>query len=225
MQELNEGNVFNMETTASAGRDSSKEGLRVFKSELKSQLMDYFKRNKVQNADEIIKKTFGELLEDIEIGDFEVSDGGIFPAIEVGNQTGAEAVVVTNPKGRAFKSPEGSLGMGFAVSPTLLPELQKFVSRYQSPMQNQSKEGIKYELERMAETDEPEELTNITWQKMNSAVSNYISQQLKQKLQQFGAYLPDKSYETGNNTSGGEHYDPYNRNFYRIGKQKISNNK
>lgn len=220
MQELNEGNVFNMETTASAGRDSSGEGLTAFKSELKSQLMDYFKRNKVQNAEEIIQKTFGKLLEDIEIGDFEVSDGGIFPALDLVNKTGAQVVVVTNPKGKAFKSPEGSLGMGFAVSPTLLPELQKFVNFYQSPPEKQSKESIKYELERMAETDEPEEMTNITWQKMNDSISNYISQQLKQQLQKFNLYLPDESYEAGNVTSGGQHYDPYNRNFYRPGRLK-----
>jgi len=225
MQELNEGNVYNMEDAIGAHLSPEKLGLKNFKKELKSQLFDYFKRNNVQNSEEIIKKTFGDIFESSNTGEISgVSDDGPSKDLFVGdNKTGAGVVVVTNPKGNAFKTPEGSLGMGFALPTTIIPNLQQFVNMYHG-MGNDEFESEKFEQERKSNEQNPEEDTGLTWQKTNGAVANYVSQNLKQTLQKFGAYLSDEQYQQNSNSPVNTyHYDPYSRQVYRLGKFRGEN--
>jgi hypothetical protein len=230
MQELSEGNVYNVQDVFGANLNASALGLKKFNSEVKSQLFDYMKRNNIQNPEEVIKKTFGDILEDVDIGDFEsIGDSGaIGQIIDPNNQTGAGAVIVTNPKGAAYKEPTSGFGMGFALSPTLVPNIQQFIKQY-GGNNIQNAESQKYELERSeAEAEigeDPQELQNMTWQKINTSVANYVSQNLKDTLQKFHVYLPDEMYQTQQTTAPTNtyHYDPYSRQVYRVGKFKIEN--
>lgn len=227
MQELSEGNVYNVQDVFGANLNASALGLKKFNSEMKSQLFDYLKRNNIQNPEEVIKKTFGDILEDVDIGDFEnIGDAGaIGQIIDPTNQTGAGAVIVTNPKGNAYKEPGSGFGMGFALNPSLVPNIQQFVKQYGGD-KIQNAESKKYELERSeaeeAEGENPQELQNVTWQKINTSVANYVSQNLKDTLQKFHLYLPDEMYQTqqSSNSTNTYHYDPYSRQVYRIGKFK-----
>jgi hypothetical protein len=113
--------------------------------------------------------------------------------------------------------------MGFALPTTIIPNLQQFVNFYHG-MGNDEAESAKYELERKANEENPEEDTGLTWQKANGAVSNYVSQSLKQTLQRFGALLPDDQYQQNQNSPPNTyHYDPYSRQVYRLGKFKGEN--
>lgn len=224
MQEINEGNIYNVEDVMGAHLSPEKLGLKNFKSQLKSQLFDYLKRNNIQNSEEVIKKTFGDLLETKVDTGGKVTDGTLIPSFDsLTNPTGAGVVIVTNPKGEGFKAPEASLGMGFALPTTIIPNLQQFVNFYHG-MGNDEAESAKYELERKANEENPEEDTGLTWQKANGAVSNYVSQSLKQTLQRFGALLPDDQYQQNQNSPPNTyHYDPYSRQVYRLGKFKGEN--
>jgi hypothetical protein len=62
-KKINEGNVYNVETTFGASQDASKDGLASWKQEMRKQLMDYLSRSKVQNIDAVIKATFGNILD------------------------------------------------------------------------------------------------------------------------------------------------------------------
>lgn len=230
MQELSEGNVYNVQDVFGANLNASALGLKKFNSEVKSQLLDYLNRNNIQNPEEVIKKTFGDILENVDIGDFELigDGGGLGQIIDPNNQTGAGAVVVTNPKGAAYKEPTSGFGMGFALNPTLVPNIQQFIKQY-GGNNIQNAESQKYELERSeAEAEigeDPQELQNMTWQKINTSVANYVSQNLKDTLQKFHLYLPDEMYQTQQTTAPTNtyHYDPYSRQVYRVGKFKIEN--
>jgi len=230
MQELSEGNVYNVQDVFGANLNASALGLKKFNSEVKSQLFDYLNRNNIQNPEEVIKKTFGDILEDVDIGDFELigDAGAIGQIIDPNNQTGAGAVVVANPKGAAYKEPASGFGMGFALNPTLVPNIQQFIKQY-GGNNIQNAESQKYELERSeAEAEigeDPQELQNMTWQKINTSVANYVSQNLKDTLQKFHLYLPDEMYQTQQTTAPTNtyHYDPYSRQVYRVGKFKIEN--
>lgn len=225
MQELSEGNVYDVQDVFGAHLNPKAMGLKNFKSELKSQLFDYLKRNNIQNTEEVIKKTFGDILEDVDIGDFEsIGDSGAIGQIVIpGNQTGAGEVVVTNPKGQAYKEPASGFGMGMALNPALVPNIQQFIKQFGGD-NIQNAESNKYELERdVAEIkvgENPEELQNMTWQKINTAVANYVTQNLKSVLQKYHLQLPDEMYQ---NTSPPNpavtspyQYDQYSRNVYRI---------
>jgi hypothetical protein len=229
MQEINEGNVYNVEDAMGYYLSPKKLGLKNFKSQLKSQLMDYFKRNKIENQEEIIKRTFGNMLESFGVGEIsplETGDLGGSSALgswlPSNNKTGAGITVVTNPRGPAFQKPEASLGMGFALPSNIIPNLQQFVSDFKT---FSGIEGEKYKTERKAFEQNPEEDTDMTWQSTNSAVSNYVSQNLKKTLQKFGALLPDEQYvQDPNAPAQTYHYDPYSRSVYRVGKFKIQQN-
>lgn len=225
MQELNEGNVYNVEGVFGTNLSPKQLGLKNFKTQMRSQLFDYLKRNKIQNPEEVIKKTFGDILEEIDHVGVESIDLGSGVVSGIGsyiqdpsNKTGAGVVIVTNPKGNAYNKPESSLGMGFALPTSILQNLQNFVNTYHG-MENDERESEKFEKEREQETGEED--THITWQKMNGAVANYLSQNLKGTLQQYGAYLPDEQYQQNSNSpTNTYHYDPYSRQVYRIGKFK-----
>jgi hypothetical protein len=60
---INEGNVYNVETTFGASQNASKSGLSSWKKEVRRQLMDYLARSKVKNIDAVIKATFGDTLD------------------------------------------------------------------------------------------------------------------------------------------------------------------
>jgi hypothetical protein len=224
MQELNEGNIYNMEDVFGANLNASSMGIKKFDKEIKSQLFDYLKRNNVQNPEEVIKKTFGDLVEfvnaeiDTEMVNLGVGDA-IGTQLDPANKTGAGSVVVTNPKGQSSKGPQNSLGMGFQLPVNILQNLQQFVSTYHG-LENDEGESAKFEKERQ-ENNPNEQDTLITWQKMNGAVSNYLNQNLKATLQKYGAYLPDEYYQqTGSAPPNTYHYDPFSRQVYRIGKFK-----
>lgn len=223
MQELNEGNVFDIQDVFGANLNASKMGIAKQKSAIKSQLFDYLKRNKVQNPEQVIKQTFGELMEKTG-GGIGVGDGGFGPPENVGdtmpfldpsNKTGAGVVVVTNKKGPAYTSPSSGFGMGFALDPSLLPNVNQFVGLH-ADRGGQGAVSDAFEEERVADTDTPEELEHITWQKMNNAVANYVYKNLKQTLQQYHAYLPDEMYhnQSGIPAINSHHYDPYSRQVY-----------
>lgn len=221
MQEINEGNVYDVQNIFGARLNSSALGIKNFKTEMKSQLFDYLKRNKVQNPEQVVKQTFGELLEravDVSTGG-NVNAGDLLPSLPDSNKTGAGIVVVTNPTGDAFNSPTSGFGMGFELHPTLVPSVQQFVDMY-ADKENGNIESDKYQEQRAQNQKTPENLQNVTWQKMNNSVANYVSQRLKDTLQKFHAYLPDEHYQNQGSYSASNayHYDPYSRQVYRINK-------
>lgn len=224
MQELNEGNVFDIQDVFGANLNASKMGIAKQKSTVKSQLFDYLKRNKVQNPEQVIKQTFGDLIEKFGggVGVGEASGaaagenvGDILPFLDSKNKTGAGVVVVTNPAGEAYTSPVSGFGMGFALDPDLLPDVNDFINQHANSS-GQGAVGDKFEQQRMEETDTPEELHHVTWQNMNKAVANYVYKNLKQTLQNYHAYLPDEMYQnrTGSPAVDSHHYDPYSRQVY-----------
>jgi len=224
MQELNEGNVFDIQNVFGANLNASKMGIKKQNTAVKSQLFDYLKRNKVQNPEQVIKQTFGDLIEKFgggmgvgEAGGAVAGEnvGDAMPFLSPSNKTGAGVVVVTNPAGPAYRSPASGFGMGFALDPMLVPNVSQFVN-FHADKGDQGVVSDTFEQERLEDTDTPEELSNITWQKMNNAVANYVSQQLKQTLQKYHAYLPDEMYQnqSGIPAINSHHYDPYSRQIY-----------
>ena len=59
---VNEGNVYNVETTFGANT-SSKDGLANWKLEVRKQLMQYLSRANVPNIESVIKATIGDILD------------------------------------------------------------------------------------------------------------------------------------------------------------------
>lgn len=227
MQELNEGNVFDIQDVFGANLNASKMGIAKQKNAVKSQLFDYLKRNKIENPEQVIKQTFGELLEKAG-GGVGVGEGGfgtpenvgdVIPFLDSSNKTGAGVVVVTNKAGAAYTSPSSGFGMGFALDPSLLPNVNQFVDQH-ADKGSHGDVSDTFQQERMEETDTPEELDKITWQKMNNAVANYVYKNLKQTLQQYHSYLPDEMYQNQSGTPAinSYHYDPYSRQVYKINK-------
>jgi len=223
MQELNEGNVFDIQDVFGAKLNASQMGIKKQKNAVKSQLFDYLKRNKVQNSEQVIKQTFGDLIERAG-GGMGVGEGGFGPPENVGdampfldssNKTGAGVVVVTNINGPAYTKPSSGFGMGFALDPMLVPNVSQFVN-FHADKGDQGAVSDTFEQERLEDTDTPEELSHITWQKMNNAVANYVYKNLKQTLQQYHAYLPDEMYQnqSGIPAINSHHYDPYSRQIY-----------
>jgi hypothetical protein len=62
-KKINEGNVYNMETTFGASQDASKDGLASWKQEMRKQLMQYLSRSNVSNIEAVIKATIGDVLD------------------------------------------------------------------------------------------------------------------------------------------------------------------
>ena len=62
-KKINEGNVYNMETTFGASQDASKDGLASWKLEMRKQLMQYLSRSNVPNIEAVIKATIGDVLD------------------------------------------------------------------------------------------------------------------------------------------------------------------
>ena len=62
-KDINEGNLYNMETTFGSNDNSSKDGLAAWKNETRRQVMEYLKRSNVHNIDAVIKATFGNILD------------------------------------------------------------------------------------------------------------------------------------------------------------------
>lgn len=62
-KDINEGNIYNMETTFGSNDNSSKDGLASWKKETRRQVMEYLKRSNVHNIDAVIKATFGNILD------------------------------------------------------------------------------------------------------------------------------------------------------------------
>jgi hypothetical protein len=224
MQELNEENIFDIQDVFGANLNASKMGIKKQKNAVKSQLFDYLKRNKVQNPEQVIKQTSGELIEKFgggvgvgEAGGAVAGEvvGDIMPFLDSSNKTGAKVVVVANPAGSAYTSPSSGFGMGFALDPKLVPNVSQFVN-FHADKGNKGSVSNSFEQERLEDTDTPEELSHITWQKMNNAVANYVSKQLKQTLQKYHAYLPDEMYHNRSGTPAidSHHYDPYSRQVY-----------
>lgn len=62
-KKINEGNVYNVETTFGSSQDASKDGLASWKQEMRKQLMQYLSRSKVPNIEAVIKATIGDMLD------------------------------------------------------------------------------------------------------------------------------------------------------------------
>lgn len=60
---INEGNVYNVETTFGASQNASKDGLASWKKEVRKQLMNHLSRSKIKNIDAVIKATFVDILD------------------------------------------------------------------------------------------------------------------------------------------------------------------
>jgi len=61
-KKINEGNVYNVETTFGKP-NSSKDGLANWKLEVRKQLMQYLSRANVPNIESVIKATIGDILD------------------------------------------------------------------------------------------------------------------------------------------------------------------
>jgi hypothetical protein len=143
MQEMNEGNVYNVQDVFGAKLNSSALGIKKVNKEIKSQLFDSFKRNKTKNKKEIVQKTFNDILEandpppppSLDPGKGVETVGNIFPTLSANNQTGAGVVVVTNPTGTSTNRP--GFGMGFELAPTW-PDLDFYLYILINQHMNQS---------------------------------------------------------------------------------------
>jgi hypothetical protein len=221
MQEMNEGNVYNIEDVFGSKLNSSALGIKKVNKEIKSQLFDSFKRNKTKNKKEIVKKTFDDIVEAnappvLAPGKGVESVGSIFPQFNTAtNPTGAEAVIVTNAPGTSVNT--ASFGMGFEVAPNLTNSVQQFVNQYADKTDNSSVSR--------AYTDKIKEKFNlapeskvVTWQTMNNAVANHLNQNLKQLLQKYNLYVSDEQSGRAapNVPTETYHYDQYSRQVYKI---------
>ena len=60
---VNEGNVYNIETQIKGQKNPSQTGLEGWKNEVRKQLLEKLKGQNIQNIDQIIKSVFGDVLE------------------------------------------------------------------------------------------------------------------------------------------------------------------
>ena len=223
MQEMNEGNVYNVQDVFSSKLNSSALGIKKVNKEIKSQLFDSFKRNKTKNKKEIVQQTFDDIFEAnaplqpvLDPGkNNSVGTGNVFPQFGSDNQTGAGAVVVTNPDGTSTNN--ASFGMGFALAPTLTASVQQFVNQYADKYDN-SAVSRDYEAKQQAKFNLPPEDKIVTWQTMNNAVANHLNQNLKTLLQKYNLYVSDEvsGRSAPNVPTETYHYDQYSRQVYKI---------
>ncbi len=211
MQETNEGNVYNMQNIFSSNLNSYALGIKKVNKGIKSQLFDSLKRNKTSN--DIFEAAASPVLVPLKGSE---GTGNIFPFFDTAtNQTGGEAVIVTNAAGKSVNT--ASFGMGFEVAPNLTASVQQFVNQYADKTDNSSVSR--------AYTDKVKEKFNlapeskvVTWQTMNNAVANHLQQNLKQMLQKYNLYVPDEQSGRAAPTVPTEtyHYDQYSRQVYKI---------
>jgi hypothetical protein len=220
MQEMNEGNVYNMQDVFGAKLNSSALGIKKVNKEIKSQLFDSFKRNKTKNKKEIVQKTFDDILEaneqpQLDPGKGQESVGNVFPPLTGDNQTGAGVVVVTNPAGTSTNRP--GFGMGFELAPTLTASVQQFVNQYADKYDN-SAVSRDYQAKEQAKFNLPPEEKIVTWQTMNNAVANHLNQNLKALLQKYNLYVSDEvsGRAAPNVPTETYHYDQFSRQVYKI---------
>ena len=211
MQEMNEGNVYNVQDVFSSKLNSSALGIKKVNKGIKSQLFDSFKRNKIAKG--IFEAAAPPVLAPVKGVE---SISSVFPSFDTAtNPTGAEAVIVTNTPGTSVNT--ASFGMGFEVAPNLTASVQQFVNQYADKTDNSSVSR--------AYTDKVKEKFNlapeskvVTWQTMNNAVANHLNQNLKQMLQKYNLYVPDEQSGRVAPTVPTEtyHYDQYSRQVYKI---------
>lgn len=224
MQEMNEGNVYNMQDVFGAKLNSSALGIKKVNKEIKSQLFDSFKRNKTKNKKEVVQKTFYDILEandpvpppSLDPGKGQEGVGNVFPQFNTGtNQTGAGAVVVTNPAGTS--TDRAGFGMGFELAPTLTASVQQFVNQYADKYDN-SAVSRDYQAKEQAKFNLPPEDKIVTWQTMNNAVANHLNQNLKALLQKYNLYVSDEvsGRAAPNVPTETYHYDQFSRQVYKI---------
>jgi hypothetical protein len=220
MQEMNEGNVYNMQDVFGAKLNSSALGIKKVNKEIKSQLFDSFKRNKTKNKKEIVKKTFNDILEanqqpQLDPKGGQEGVGNVFPPLTGDNQTGAGVVVVTNPAGTS--TDRASFGMGFELAPTLTASVQQFVNQYADKYDN-SAVSRDYQAKEQAKFNLPPEDKIVTWQTMNNAVANHLNQNLKALLQKYNLYVSDdvSGRVAPNVPTETYHYDQFSRQVYKI---------
>jgi hypothetical protein len=220
MQEMNEGNVYNMQDVFGSKLNSSALGIKKVNKEIKSQLFDSFKRNKINNKKEIVKKTFTNIFEAdappvLAPGKGQEAVGNVFPPLTADNKTGAGVVVVTNPAGTS--TDRASFGMGFELAPTLTASVQQFVNQYADKYDN-SAVSRDYQAKEQAKFNLPPEDKIVTWQTMNNAVANHLNQNLKQLLQKYNLYVSDEQSGRAapNVPTETYHYDQYSRQVYKI---------
>ena len=223
MQEMNEGNVYNVQDVFGAKLNSSALGIKKVNKGIKSQLFDSFKRNKTKNKKEVVQKTFDDILEandpvpppSLDPGKGSESVGNIFPALSADNQTGAGVVVVTNPAGTSINT--ASFGMGFELAPTLTASVQQFVNQYADKTDN-SAVSRNYTDKVKEKFNLPPEDKIVTWQTMNNAVANHLNQNLKALLQKYNLYVSDEvsGRAAPNVPTETYHYDQFSRQVYKI---------
>ena len=63
MTKINEGNLYNVEDEFSKKAQPSTDGLAAWKKEMRKQLGEYLKRQKIPYASEAIRRTFGDMLD------------------------------------------------------------------------------------------------------------------------------------------------------------------
>ena len=211
MQEMNEGNVYNVQDVFSSKLNSSALCIKKVNKGIKSQLFDSFKRNKIAKgifeaaAPPVIAPAKGQ--EGI---------GNIFPAFDTAtNQTGAEAVIVANTPGTSVNT--ASFGMGFEVAPNLTASVQQFVNQYADKTDNSSVSRAYSDKVKEKFNLAPESKV-VTWQTMNNAVANHLQQNLKAMLQKYNLYVSDEvsGREAPTVPTETYHYDQYSRQVYKI---------
>lgn len=223
MQEMNEGNVYNVQDVFSSKLNSSALGIKKVNKGIKSQLFDSFKRNKTKNKKEIVQQTFDDIFEAnapqqpvLDPGrNNSVGTGNVFPQFGSDNQTGAGAVTVTNPAGTSTNN--ASFGMGFELAPTLTASVQQFVNQYADKI-DKSAVSRDYTAKQQAKFNLPPEDKIVTWQTMNNAVANHLNQNLKALLQKYNLYVSDEvsGRAAPNVPTETYHYDQYSRQVYKI---------
>jgi len=221
MQEINEGNVYDMQDVFGAKLNSSALGIKKVNKEIKSQLFDSFKRNKTKNKKQTVQKTFNDIFEAaptpvVVPNRGQEGTGNIFPSFDTAtNQTGAEAVIVTNPDGTSTN--KASFGMGFEVAPHLTASVQQFVNQYADKI-DKSAVSRDYQAKQQAKFNLPPEDKIVTWQTMNNAVANHLNQNLKALLQNYNLYVSDEvsGRAAPNVPTETYHYDQFSRQVYKI---------
>lgn len=221
MQEMNEGNVYNVQDVFGSKLNSSALGIKKVNKGIKSQLFDSFKRNKIKNKKEIVQQTFDDIFEAnappvLNPGKGQEAVGNIFPSFDTAtNPTGAEAVIVTNVPGTSTN--KASFGMGFEVAPNLTASVQQFVNQYADKTDNSSVSRAYSDKVKEKFNLAPESKV-VTWQTMNNAVANHLNQNLKQMLQKYNIYVSDEQSGRAAPRVPTEtyHYDQYSRQVYKI---------
>lgn len=63
MNNINEGNLYNVEDEISHKRDASSSGIKKWQLEIRKQIVNLLRRQNLPNAEKIISQTFGPTLD------------------------------------------------------------------------------------------------------------------------------------------------------------------